>query len=67
MDEALPDVVDAPWAATILISGETRERALDMLRTLMLAMELPGATGTICLANEGAEVKVEVCTSRVRV
>ena len=56
MDEPIPL---APWSATLMVSGESRERAMEMLRRLLIAIEMRDANETIALANPGRSVALQ--------
>jgi len=66
-EECAAALVSAPWSATLMVSGENKEKALEMLQGLIAAISFSGAMGTIHLAGEGADGRVVVTTSDQRV
>ena len=44
MDEPTPSI---PWSATLMVTGESRELAMEMLRGLLIAIEMRGANESI--------------------
>ena len=64
MDEPTPSI---PWSATLMVTGESRELAMEMLRGLLIAIDIPGANETISLSNPGADGRATITYPIARV
>ena len=59
MDESTPSI---PWSARLMVTGESRELAMEMLRGSMIAIDRPGANETISLSIPGQMVAPQSLT-----
>ena len=60
-------VAGGPWTATVMVSGENREVAIEMLRDLLVAIDVAADTQTINLTNPTAEGRGVISTPNSRV
>ncbi len=60
-------VGDGPWSATLMVSGENRLAAIEMIRSLLSAIDITPASQTISLTNTAAEGGVVIATPNSRV
>ena len=64
MDET---VLPVPWSATLMVSGDSREQAMEMLRGLLIAIDIPGSNKSISLSNLGADGRATITFPSTRV
>lgn len=57
----------SPWSATLMVSGENRQAAIEMIRSLLAAIDITPETQTINLTNTAAEGRVVISTPNSRV
>ena len=60
-------VGDGPWSATLMVSGENRLAAIEMIRSLLSAIDITPTSQTISLTNTVAAGRVVISTTNSRV